>query len=111
MQKSVCVVGLRRSTPGDEFASGAVCGHEDPEVIADHAPADPALDSVGAVVTAVEQALSLGCSDAAAIRHLVQAVDLAHARSAMIELGALSRFEAPLPVITDYDRLLGQEAR
>ncbi len=63
------------------------------------------------VQAAVEQALSLGCSDAAAIRHLVQAVDLAHARSAMIELGALSRFEAPLPVITDYDRLLGQEAR
>ena len=62
------------------------------------------------VQAAVEQALSLGCSDAAAIRHLVQAVDLAHARSAMVELGALSRFEAPLPVITDYDRLLGQEA-
>jgi transposase len=62
------------------------------------------------VQAAVEQALSLGCSDAAAIRHLVQAVDLAHARSAMIELGALSRFEAPLPVITDYDRLLDQEA-
>jgi hypothetical protein len=32
-----------------------------------------------------------GCSDAAAIRHLAGAADLAHARSAMIELGALSR--------------------
>jgi transposase len=63
------------------------------------------------VQAAVEQALSLGCSDAAAIRHLVQAVDLGHARSAMIELGALSRFETPLPMITDYDGLLGQEAR
>lgn len=62
------------------------------------------------VQAAVEQALSLGCSDAAAIRHLVQAVDLAHARSAMVELGALSRFEAPPPVIADYDGLLGQEA-
>jgi hypothetical protein len=41
---------------------------------------------------------------------LTQAVDLAHARSAMIELGALSRFEALLPVIIDYDRLLDQEA-
>ncbi len=61
------------------------------------------------VQAAVEQALSLGCSDTAAIRHLVQAVDLTHARSAMVELGALSRFEAPLPVITDYDGLLGQE--
>jgi hypothetical protein len=61
------------------------------------------------VQAAVEQALSLGCSDAAAIRHLVQAVDLAHARSAIADLGVLSRFEAPLPVITDYDGLLGQE--
>ena len=32
-----------------------------------------------------------------------------HARSAIIELGALSRFERPLPVMTDYDGLLGQE--
>ena len=32
--------------------------------------------------------------------------DLTHARSAIIELGALARFEAPLPVITDYDGLL-----
>ena len=37
------------------------------------------------------------------------AADLAHARSAIIELGALSRFERPLPVMTDYDGLLGQE--
>lgn len=61
------------------------------------------------VQAAVEQALSLGCSETAAIRHLVQAVDLAHAWSAIVDLGALSRFEAPLPVITDYDGLLGQE--
>jgi hypothetical protein len=52
------------------------------------------------VQAAVEQALSLGCSDAAAIRHLVQAVELAHAQSALVNLGALSRFETPLPVIT-----------
>jgi hypothetical protein len=49
------------------------------------------------VQAAVEQALSLGCSDAAAIRHLVQAVDLSHAQSALVNLGALSRFETPLP--------------
>jgi hypothetical protein len=58
---------------------------------------------------AVENSLALGCSDAAAIRHLVGAADLAHARSAIIEVGELSRFERPLPVMTDYDRLLGQE--
>jgi hypothetical protein len=61
------------------------------------------------VRTAVEEALNLGCSDAAAIRHLVEASDLAHARNMIIELGALSRFERPLPAMTDYDGLLGPE--
>ena len=61
------------------------------------------------VRTAVAEALALGCGDAAAVRHLVEAVDLTHAREALIELDALSRFERPLPVMTDYDGLLGQE--
>ena len=61
------------------------------------------------VRTAVEQAVSLGCADAAAIRHLVEAGDLTHARQAIIELDTLSRFERPLPVLTDYDGLLDQE--
>lgn len=62
------------------------------------------------VRAAVEEAISLGCSDAAAIRHLAGAADLAHARSAIVELGAaLSRFERPLPALTDYDRLLDRE--
>jgi hypothetical protein len=61
------------------------------------------------VRAAVEEAISLGCSDSAAIRHLAGAADLAHARSAIIELGELSRFERPLPMLTDYDGLLGQE--
>jgi hypothetical protein len=61
------------------------------------------------VRAAVEEAITLGCTDAAAVRHLVEAVDLAHARNALIELGELSRFERPVPVMTDYDGLLGQE--
>src|SRR5271157_2315222 len=61
------------------------------------------------VRAAVEAAISLGCSDSAAIRHLAGADDLTHARSAIIELGELARFERPLPVLTDYDGLLGQE--
>ena len=61
------------------------------------------------VRTAVEEAVSLGCADAAAIRHLVEAADLTHARQAIIELDTLSRFERPLPVLTDYDGLLDQE--
>jgi transposase len=61
------------------------------------------------VRAAVEEALTLSCADAAAIRHLVEAVDLAHARSELIEVSELSRFERPLPVLMDYDGLLGEE--
>lgn len=61
------------------------------------------------VRAAAEEALALGCADAAAVRHLVEAIDLTHAREALIELDALSRFERPLPVMTDYDALLGEE--
>jgi transposase len=63
----------------------------------------------GRVRTAVEEAIALGCADAAAVRHLVEAADLTHARDRIIELDALSRFERPLPVMTDYDRLLSEE--
>lgn len=59
--------------------------------------------------TAIEGAVALGCWDAAAIRHLVQTADLSRERSALIELGELARFERPLPVMADYDRLLSQE--
>src|SRR6516225_1988702 len=55
------------------------------------------------VRSAAEEALALGCADAAAVRHLVEAVNLTHARNALIELDALSRFERPLPVMTAYD--------
>jgi hypothetical protein len=61
------------------------------------------------VRAAVAEALTLGCADAAAIRHLVEAADLAHARSELIEVSELARFERPLPVMTDYDGLLGEE--
>jgi hypothetical protein len=63
----------------------------------------------GRVRAAVEQAVALGCADAAAVRHLVEAADLTHARDAIIELNALSRFERPLPLMTDYDGLLSEE--
>jgi hypothetical protein len=46
----------------------------------------------------------------AAIRHLAEAADLVRARSTVMELGALSRYERPTPSLTDYDGLLGQEA-
>jgi transposase len=62
------------------------------------------------VRAAIEEALALGCSDVAAIRHLAEAADLVRARSTIMELGALSRYERPKPSLTDYDGLLSQEA-
>src|SRR3954469_20520089 len=56
---------------------------------------------------AVEEALSTGCSDPAAIRHLLSASELARQRPENIELPtALVRFERSLPVMNQYDQLL-----
>lgn len=40
------------------------------------------------VRAAVDEAVTLGCADAAAIRHLAGAAELSHARGALIELGS-----------------------
>lgn len=58
---------------------------------------------------AIETALSAGCSDVAAIEHLLCLEGLAHERTPSIELGMLARYERPLPVMTNYDSLLHQE--
>jgi transposase len=55
----------------------------------------------------MEQALALGCTDAAAVRHLLVAGELQHRELPMAEIGALGRYERPLPVLSDYDELLG----
>ena len=56
---------------------------------------------------AIEAALDLGCTDAAAVRHLLAAETLAHHRPApLLDLGALSRYERPLPEVHAYDHLL-----
>ena len=55
----------------------------------------------------VECALSTGCSDAAAIRHLVGASELARSRPDGLQLRTeLARFERPLPALNEYDQLL-----
>ena len=59
---------------------------------------------------AVEQALALGCTDAAAVRHLLVAGELAHREKPMREIGSLERYERPLPALSDYDGLLGTVA-
>ena len=55
---------------------------------------------------AVEQSLSMGCHDGAAIRHLLTAEQFNRPVIAAIEIGDLARYERPLPVMTGYDLLL-----
>jgi hypothetical protein len=62
---------------------------------------------------AVEQALRLGCTDAAAVRYLLQSGDLLHEPVEALRLEALAQYDRPQPVLTAYDQLLlvgsGQE--
>jgi hypothetical protein len=55
---------------------------------------------------AIEAALALGCTDSAAVRHLVAAADQEHAPPASLEVGPLAQFARPLPDVTPYDQLL-----
>jgi len=59
---------------------------------------------------AVEESLALGCTDAAAVRHRLEAGQLQHAPAEAVEVGPLSCYERPLPALTEYDRLLGAGA-
>jgi transposase len=60
----------------------------------------------GALRGAIDAALVLGCTDAAAVRHLVAARSLEHAPPQTVEVGALAQFERPLPTVGEYDQLL-----
>lgn len=55
---------------------------------------------------AIEKALATGCTDPAAVRHLLHAGELRHAVCEVIDIGLLERYERPLPVMNEYDRLL-----
>jgi transposase len=57
---------------------------------------------------AVEQALDLGCTDAAAVRHLLVFGELTHAPVKRFALDGLERYERPLPVMSAYDLLLDE---
>lgn len=52
------------------------------------------------------QALELACTDPAAVRHLLESAELGHAAPALAEMGALARYERPLPELSGYDALL-----
>jgi transposase len=59
-----------------------------------------------ALRAAIDAALVLGCTDAAAVRHLVTARNLERARPEAVEVGPLAPFERPLPTVGEYDQLL-----
>jgi transposase len=56
--------------------------------------------------TSVAQALVLGCTDVAAIRHLLMSDELQHAVATTVEIGALAAYERPLPTMAEYNQLL-----
>jgi len=55
---------------------------------------------------AIEQALTTGCTDPAAVQHLLHAGELKHVTCEGIDVGLLERYERPLPMMNEYDLLL-----
>ena len=55
---------------------------------------------------AVESALDLGCSDVGAVRYLLGAEGRQRPQPEPVEIGALARYERPLPQLHHYDDLL-----
>ena len=61
------------------------------------------------MVGAVEEALRLGSTDAAAVLHIMRVPDAEQRHHYAIALAAeLAEFERPLPVMDDYDLLLAE---
>ena len=61
---------------------------------------------------AIETALETGCTDAAAVQHLLHATGSEpYAVCEAIDIGSLERYQRPLPVMNEYDQLLGSRRR
>jgi hypothetical protein len=60
---------------------------------------------------AVRSTLETGCCDVAAVRYLLTISLEPRPRLEPMDLGLLSRYERPLPVVNDYDELLALEGR
>lgn len=60
---------------------------------------------------AIETALQMGCKDAAAVCHLMTADQLERGELPKMEVAALARYNRPMPVMDEYDRLVGAEVR
>jgi transposase len=58
---------------------------------------------------AMESALAAGCSDEAAVRYLLTVEGENRPPTEAMEVGWLGRYERPLPIMNEYDELLGAE--
>lgn len=61
---------------------------------------------MGRLTRAIEQTLAFGGQDVAAVQHLLRAEHLQRVPTERVEVGELARYERPLPVLSEYDRLL-----
>ena len=59
-----------------------------------------------ALRTAVASTVSLGACDVAAVRYLLTEAGLHKATPYPIDVGALARYDRPMPSVADYDALL-----
>ena len=59
---------------------------------------------------ALEKALLLGCTDAAAVRYLLQEDQLEHKKVEALRLGELEQYDRPQPSLSSYDQLLALSA-
>lgn len=55
---------------------------------------------------AIETAAATGCSDTAAVEHLLHAGTLRRVVCEPMDIGALERYQRPLPMMNEYDQLL-----
>jgi transposase len=60
------------------------------------------------LTAAIETAVALNCMDAAAVRYLLNQVESPKHSLPALEIGALSRYERPLPDLAAYNQLLTQ---
>jgi len=61
------------------------------------------------LIAAVEEALRIGASDAAAVLHILRMPDPQQRRRYAVALAAeLVQFERPMPAMDEYDQLLSQ---
>jgi len=60
---------------------------------------------------AIEGALVAGCTDSAAVLHLLHADDLSRRPCEAVDIGLLERYQRPMPGMNEYDQLLAVGGR